>query len=87
MSTDATAAPEDTREEVLAALQDRYAEGNRYVKTLDIRDDVEANATAIGQALAALEREGLLERYRETSTGVVWRMTEGISGDGGASTQ
>lgn len=70
---------------MVAALRERYSEGNRYVKTLHLRDEIDAEAESIGARLSELEDDGVLERYRKTSTGVVWRMTDALGEGNGVS--
>lgn len=70
------------RATVVDALRERYAAGNRYVKTLHLRDEIDAKPASIGSHLSSLEDDGVLERYRKTSTGVVWRMTDALDQKG-----
>ena len=65
---------EDTVEAVREAIEER---GRAYVKTANIRDDVDAGGTRIALALAALADDGYLELYRDNTGPKLYRVVGG----------
>lgn len=71
--------PPSIQNEILEFLADRLEKGNRYVKAHLVASEIDSTGRQAGIYLSALEDRSYLDRWTETSGGIVWQITDHVT--------